>query len=258
MRFQAHRGVNTEYPENTIIAYKAAKEQGYELIELDPKVTADGKFVLHHDGTVNRTGRNSDGSVIAQKTRVEELTLAELRALDFGLFKDEKFAGTQIPTFEEMLDFIKEAKMSIKIDNVFQSFTNEQIDKFFAEIKNANCEELIGFSCKTPEMFSRAAREFPYAELHWDGVPDDETRKVMESSIKNNRFTIWIPYDNDYTSWFPGEHATAKNTAYVKTFAELGIWTLATLDELKGAVEFGADAMETNGELKPWMINSIK
>ena len=111
MRFQAHRGVNTEYPENTIIAYKAAKEQGYEIIELDPKVTSDGEFVLHHDRTVNRTGRQSDGSQIEKPTRVDELTLAELKTLDFGLFKDEKFAGTKIPTFAEMLDFIKGEKI---------------------------------------------------------------------------------------------------------------------------------------------------
>ena len=258
MRFQAHRGVSTEFPENTLIAYKAAKEQGYVIIELDPKVTADGEFVLHHDRTVNRTGRNPDGSKIEKETRVEELTLAELKALDFGIFKDEKFEGTKIPTFAEMLDFIKESKMSIKIDNCFQRFNDEQMDKFLAEIKNANCEDLIGFSCKTPEMFARAAKEFPHAELHWDGVPDEETLKYMKSSIKNNRFTVWIPYDNDCTSWFQGEHATAENCAYAKTFAELGIWTLSTLDELKGAVEFGADAMETNGQLKPWMINAVK
>ncbi len=258
MRFQAHRGVNTEYPENTIIAYKAAKEQGYEIIELDPKVTSDGEFVLHHDRTVNRTGRQSDGSQIEKPTRVDELTLAELKTLDFGLFKDEKFAGTKIPTFAEMLDFIKEEKISIKIDNCFQSFNAEQMDKFLSEIRNADCEELIGFTCKTTEMFARIAKEFPYAELHWDSVSDGETIKTLKSSIKNNRFTTWIPYDNDYTSWFQGEHATAKNTAYIKTFAELGIWTLATLEELQGAVEFGADAIETNGELKPQMINSVK
>ena len=258
MRFQAHRGVSTEFPENTLIAYKAAKEQGYKIIELDPKVTADGKFVLHHDNSVNRTGRYSNGIKIEERTLLKDLTLAQLRELDFGIHKNEKFAGTKIPTFEEMLEFIKEAKISIKIDNVFQSFSDDQIDKFFTEIKNANCEELIGVSCKTAEMFDRVAKEFPYAELHWDGVPDSETKKAMISSIKNHRFTIWIPYDNDYTSWFPGEHANAENCKYVKTFAELGIWTLATKTELKGAVEFGADAMETNGELKPWMLNELK
>ena len=257
MRFQAHRGVNTEFPENTLTAFKAAKEQGYSIIELDPKVTADDHFVLHHDRSINRTGRKSDGSIIEEKTELSALTLAELKELDFGLFKGENFRGTKLPTFAEALDYIKEAKISIKIDNVFQSFKPEQIDRFFAEIKNANCDELIGFTCNTTDMFRRVAEEFPYSELHWDSSLEKETIQTLLSSVQNNRFTIWIPYDNDYTSWFSGEHANAKNCEYIKSFAELGIWTIATKEELKGALEFGANVIETNGELKPWMIEDL-
>ena len=44
MLFQAHRGVSTEYPENTIPAFAAAAWQGYQVIELDPTFTADGKM----------------------------------------------------------------------------------------------------------------------------------------------------------------------------------------------------------------------
>ena len=44
-KLQAHRGVSYEYPENTMIAYQAAIDQGYGIIELDPKYTADGKIV---------------------------------------------------------------------------------------------------------------------------------------------------------------------------------------------------------------------
>ena len=46
MIFQAHKGVSTEYPENTMPAFIAAVEQGYKIIELDVSVTKDGKFVL--------------------------------------------------------------------------------------------------------------------------------------------------------------------------------------------------------------------
>ena len=58
----AHRGVYSEYPENTMPAFKAAAEQGYEVIELDPAVTKDGVIVFVHDSTINRTGRRQDGS----------------------------------------------------------------------------------------------------------------------------------------------------------------------------------------------------
>ena len=36
MLFQAHRGVSTEYPENTMPAFEAAWTQGYQIIETDP------------------------------------------------------------------------------------------------------------------------------------------------------------------------------------------------------------------------------
>lgn len=46
MKFQAHRGVGTEFPENTMPAFIAAAAQGYDYIELDPAFTADGKCVI--------------------------------------------------------------------------------------------------------------------------------------------------------------------------------------------------------------------
>ena len=48
MLYQAHRGVQKEYPENTMAAIRAAKEQGYDIIEIDPAVTKDGVIVLMH------------------------------------------------------------------------------------------------------------------------------------------------------------------------------------------------------------------
>ena len=80
MLFQAHRGVSSEYPENTIPAFAAAARQGYQIIELDPLFTADGECVVFHDKTLNRTCRNSDGSEIADKIPLAELTFEELAA----------------------------------------------------------------------------------------------------------------------------------------------------------------------------------
>jgi glycerophosphoryl diester phosphodiesterase len=91
MFVQAHRGVSTEYPENTMPAFEASYLQGYPIIEFDPLFTADGECVAFHDMTVNRTCRNADGSVIEEKIRVEDLTLEQLQALldaDKNLFED--------------------------------------------------------------------------------------------------------------------------------------------------------------------------
>lgn len=35
---EAHRGVSTEYPENTLCALRAAARQGYGMVEVDPPV----------------------------------------------------------------------------------------------------------------------------------------------------------------------------------------------------------------------------
>ena len=64
MKFQAHRGVLTEFPENTMPAVGAAATQGYDYIELDPNFTKDAKCVIMHDKSINRTCRDKNGNVI--------------------------------------------------------------------------------------------------------------------------------------------------------------------------------------------------
>lgn len=49
IKLQAHRGVSTEAPENTLEALRTAVEQGYFSAEIDISVTRDGQFVLLHD-----------------------------------------------------------------------------------------------------------------------------------------------------------------------------------------------------------------
>ncbi|MBQ7376514.1 MAG: glycerophosphodiester phosphodiesterase [Clostridia bacterium] len=93
----AHRGWSEKYPENTMIAYRAAAELGVDQIEIDVRVTKDGELVIIHDATVDRT-TNGTG-------KVEDLTLAELLELDAGSWKGAEFAGQRIPTFAEFLEF---------------------------------------------------------------------------------------------------------------------------------------------------------
>ena len=95
----AHRGWRDEYPENTMSAFKAAVDLGVDQLETDVRVTLDGELVLIHDATVDRT-TNGTGKVC-------EKTLAEIRALDAGSHKGEKFKGEQIPTFIEFMEYAK-------------------------------------------------------------------------------------------------------------------------------------------------------
>ncbi|MBT2258387.1 glycerophosphodiester phosphodiesterase [Priestia megaterium] len=92
----AHRGASAYAPENTIAAFDKAVEMKADYIEIDVQRSKDGKLVVIHDTTVDRT---TDGS-----GKVGNLTFDELRNLDAGGWKGEQFAGAQIQTFDEILD----------------------------------------------------------------------------------------------------------------------------------------------------------
>ncbi len=104
----AHRGARRVAPENTLPAFARALEMGVAGIELDVHRSADGRLVVIHDFTVDKT-TNGQG-------RVEQMSAAELRRLDAGGYFDSKFAGVQIPFLEEVLDLVGDrCRLNIEI-----------------------------------------------------------------------------------------------------------------------------------------------
>jgi glycerophosphoryl diester phosphodiesterase len=91
----AHRGFSTKAPENTMPALRAAFDAGADLIEIDVRLTRDGTLVLMHDAGVDRT---TDG-----KGAISQMTVEQVRKLDAGNWFDSKFAGTRVPTLDEVL-----------------------------------------------------------------------------------------------------------------------------------------------------------
>ncbi len=84
----AHRGASGEYPENTLLAFSKALEQGADAFELDVRLTADGVPVVLHDPTLERT---TDGS-----GPVAALGLRDVR-------RAKTAGGEPIPTLAEVL-----------------------------------------------------------------------------------------------------------------------------------------------------------
>lgn len=171
MLFQAHRGVSTEYPENTLPAFQAAAEQGYQLIELDPTFTADGECVLFHDKTLNRTCRNDDGTEIPEEIYAEDLTFAQLTAYDAGIFMGEQFKGTRVPLLSEVLALAARENLEVKIDNRFEHFSIWQQEKLFDIVAASGAN--AGFTCMQPETIERVVARFPDAPIHYDGPVDE-------------------------------------------------------------------------------------
>ncbi len=95
-----HRGDSANYPENTMLSFRKALEEGVDQIETDVRVTKDGALVLIHDALVDRT-TDGTGAVI-------DYTLAELKKLDAGVKKGEQFRGERIPTLIEFMELVKD------------------------------------------------------------------------------------------------------------------------------------------------------
>ena len=94
----AHRGSSAAAPENTLAAFQRAVEDGADAVELDVRMTLDGKVVVFHDSQLRRT-TNGRG-------KVEQHALADLRRLSAGAWFDTTFSAERIPTLDEVLELL--------------------------------------------------------------------------------------------------------------------------------------------------------
>src|SRR5580698_10070947 len=86
----AHRGEHLNHAENTVPAIESAIALGADYVELDVRTTKDGKLVLMHDKTVERTTLGQGN--------VEDMTAAQIMALPLRGYP------SRIPSLEEALD----------------------------------------------------------------------------------------------------------------------------------------------------------
>jgi glycerophosphoryl diester phosphodiesterase len=122
-RLFAHRGASARAPENTLEAFRLAREQGAVYLELDVRSSADGELVVVHDSSVSRT--------TGRRGRVENMTLSELRRLDAG-FKftmdhgrtfPYRGKGLTIPTLSEVLETFPAMRITVEIKPTRESVT---------------------------------------------------------------------------------------------------------------------------------------
>jgi glycerophosphoryl diester phosphodiesterase len=78
----AHQGGEDEFPSNTLYAFRKAVRAGADMLELDVGVTRDGRIVVMHDTTLDRT-TNGRGTIASK-------TLRQIRRLDAAYWFSER------------------------------------------------------------------------------------------------------------------------------------------------------------------------
>jgi glycerophosphoryl diester phosphodiesterase len=218
----AHRGENGIFPENTVIGFQEAVRLGAAQVEFDVRRTKDDRLIIMHDQTVDRT-TNGEG-------KTTDLTFEEIRKLDAGIKKGERFAGTPIPTFEEALDSLPRnvwinvhvyASTPVEIAAVIIEKKREhqafmackrkdalEVKKAYPQIKICNMERYGDSKAQQDSDVSRYIRETilwkcEFLQLFKLGTPE-EMKALKDAGVRIN-----------YTS--------AKNPAHFKELLAAGV-----------------------------------
>ncbi|RLL66291.1 glycerophosphodiester phosphodiesterase family protein [Streptomyces sp. Z26] len=99
----AHRGASGYAPENTLAAVDKAAALGIRWVENDVQRTRDGKLVVIHDTTLDRTTDAEEVYPDRAPWNVGDFTAAEIAKLDAGSWFGKKYAGTKVPTLKQYL-----------------------------------------------------------------------------------------------------------------------------------------------------------
>ena len=99
-RILAHRGLATDAPENTLLAFLSALAIGVTHLETDVHASADGVAVLSHDPDLARTAGIA--------ARIDELAFDELNRVDLG-------HAQTLPSLEEALNAFPEARFNLDL-----------------------------------------------------------------------------------------------------------------------------------------------
>ncbi len=95
----AHRGASKKAPQNTLSAFRLAREMKCDGFEFDLHLTKDGYVVICHNYDIDET---SNGSGL-----IREMNYEKLRSYDFGSYFNESFRGEKIPSLDEVLEISK-------------------------------------------------------------------------------------------------------------------------------------------------------
>lgn len=108
VKITAHRGASADAPENTIPAIQGAIDSLADYVEFDVQQTLDGEVILLHDSNLKRTSGYDEF--------IWNMTFDEVQQLDMGSWFSDEYAGTQIPTLEEVILLCKgKIQMNIEI-----------------------------------------------------------------------------------------------------------------------------------------------
>lgn len=201
----AHRGASSYAPEHTITAYEKAIQQGAEFIEIDLRMTKDGKLFALHDKDLARTTSNSG--------KPSDFTMDELKVLDAGSWFDSSFEGEKLVSLDEIFNkFGKDTNYYIEtrlVDNeykmekpllkmiddhnltdhvVIQSFEQGSLERMHKQEPNIPLVQLVFYKDRSKFTDERLEDWKEYAT--GIGLISQQVNKELLEKLHDNNFVV--------------------------------------------------------------------
>jgi len=241
-----HRGASADAPENTLAAFKLAWSQGVKCNELDVYISKDGKLVVSHDASTKRT--------TGVDKKIADSNWDELKDLDAGKWKDEKWAGEKLPLLGEMLATIPEGARCFIEVKTGPEIMPALVKAIRDSGKTADQLVIISFNA---DSVAEAKRRLPELKAYYlaSFKEDKETKKVtptVDELIAKAKQLKADGLDLSYNGPIDADFVRKVKDAGL----ELYVWTVDDLDVAKRLVEAGVDGITTN---KPqWLEQQLK
>ena len=225
----AHRGASADAPENTLAAFRTAIEQGASVLECDVHLSADGKPVVIHDERVDRT---TDGS-----GAVSELPLADLKRLNAGRWKHQRYADERIPTLDETLELCAgRARVFVELK---RGGGQALVDAALVAIGRSVCETaVISFGPDEVAGVARARPDLPLGFL------------VGRAHVQQHGATRVLAAAREMGAGFISPQHDVVDADFVSSARSVGlpvsVWTVDEGARMRALSDLGVDAITTN------------
>ncbi len=210
-----HRGAAGHAPENTLAAVRKGIALGVDFVEIDIRRTADGRLVVLHDATVNRT---TDG-----KGRIESLYFKDLERLDAG-------NGEHIPTLAEVLTAAT-GKTGLMVELKVRGTAQQAV------------ETVRETRFKGPVIYA----SFFHDELtHIRKADPDASLMVLFGSLSRASVSRAIKYGSSFVG-LPHNKATGPRVnSFHRAGLRIFVYTANDPDDIQRVVSLGVDGVISN------------
>ena len=233
----AHRGDQSNGPENTLSAFQGAVNLGFQYLETDVHATSDGKLVAFHDEHLDRV---SNATGLITETRYEII-----KQIKIGL-------SEKIPLLEDLLGYFPNTRFNI------DPKSSNALDPLIEVIKKTNSANRICIGSFSDQHLIKIRHALPEVCTSM-GPREVFAARVINLNLFNKRMKadcIQIPH-----YWRGIRLVNEKFIKKIKSLdLQIHVWTINSVSEMNQLLDMGVDGIMSDNLLllKCTLINRGK